>query len=86
MEEQLQKYVPDNWELFCGEQTVIGKNTTEYFKIKEILDTAQTNCKRTLSRLVRVQNINQFGQYLLREQFIMAVDKSVNYYRVGTYN
>lgn len=84
MEDQLRKHVPNTWDLSHGFEDTVTRNSNEFVEIAFNMKNARISYP--LVTLTRVQNIYTYGQFLLREQMLLALAKEMelkcDYYRV----
>lgn len=87
MEYTILKYAPDYWVQSTqksGEYQVYS-GTNEYRTIESEVSKALLN-PRSIEKIIRIQNIHDLGQLLIREQFLIAKEPFSDFYRVSIFD
>ncbi|RZB39307.1 uncharacterized protein BDFB_004783 [Asbolus verrucosus] len=79
----IKAYTPETWDGSSQETVKLSKFTAEYRQVEYELRQAFAECP-SASSIIRVQNIHDYGQFLIREQLLVA-ESSTQYYRVRRY-
>lgn len=76
------RYAPEYWNGSDDEQTELLTFSDEFKQIAYEARQALQNTTKGISRIVRVQNVHDLGQLLIREQLLLVTNKTTTYYRV----
>ncbi|KAH1001109.1 hypothetical protein HUJ04_013361 [Dendroctonus ponderosae] len=71
-----------HWNRQDGQLTELLPGSSEYMTIHSQVHQALVGSGRTISRIVRVKNLIDFGQFLVREQFLVCQNGNTKYFRV----
>lgn len=87
MERTVLRYAPSYWDTSYeyDRQFELNQSSEEFNRIRHQVRQAMGNNNLSVNQILRVQNIHDYGQFLIKQQ-LMAVDKSYkNYYRVNKF-
>lgn len=87
MERTVLRHAPNYWNTIyvSDEQFTLNTSSEEYVKIKYQVQQAVTNNNLHISQIQRVQNVHDYGQFLIREQLMAIANSHKKYYRVKKY-
>lgn len=74
-------YAPKYWESNKPDQVQLDCNSKEYNQVASGVLKALTR-PRTIKKIMRIQNMHDLGQCLIREQLLLTANPNTPYYRV----
>lgn len=76
-------YAPKYWESNKEDQIHLDSNSEEFQQVAFEVLKALTQ-PRTIKGIMRIQNVHDLGQCLIREQLLLTANPNTPYYRVCT--
>lgn len=68
----VRQFAPNTWVLYQGNQSDVSMYTEEYRQVMfEVRSATPNHESLTARRIIRVQDLHSFGQFLIREQLLI---------------
>lgn len=77
------QFAPEYWEKRSHDMVELTPRSKEYSDISEEISEAISDMKVPVIKIKRNQNIHDLGQFLVREQHLLHLNPTTNFYRVS---